>query len=121
MGLEWGENCWSNLCEAPNSPVDCLSEKVAQAKVPSFTPTKKELLSTKSSFFCYPSRRLGMESTRSARCMEPRRSRAWHCAKRVRLDLSLKARYNKLIDNQEFVEKIATASCLSTSATRDII
>ena len=38
-----------------------------------------------------------------------------------RLDLSLKARYNKLIDNQEFVEKIATASCLSTPATRDII
>ena len=39
----------------------------------------------------------------------------------LRLDLSLKARYNKLIDNQEFVEKIATASCLSTPATRDII
>ena len=31
----------------------------------------------------YPSRRLGMESTRPARCMESRRSRAWHCAKRV--------------------------------------
>ena len=41
--------------------------------------------------------------------------------KGLRLDLSLKARYNKLIDNQEFVEKIATASCLSTPATRDII
>ena len=39
----------------------------------------------------------------------------------LRLDLSLKARYNKLIDNQEFVEKIATVSCLSTLATRDII
>ena len=32
---------------------------------------------------CYPSRRIGMESTRPARCMEPRQSRAWHCAKRV--------------------------------------
>jgi len=41
--------------------------------------------------------------------------------KGLHLDLSLKARYNKLIDNQEFVEKIATASCLSTPATRDII
>ena len=54
-----------------------------KAQIPFSAPTKKELLSTKSSFFCYPSRRLGMESTRPARCMEPRRSRAWHCAKRV--------------------------------------
>ena len=39
----------------------------------------------------------------------------------LRLDLSLKVRYNKLTENPEFVEKIATASCLSTPATRDII
>ena len=39
----------------------------------------------------------------------------------LRLDLSLKARYNKLIDNQEFVEKIATASCLSALTVCDII
>ena len=31
----------------------------------------------------YPIRRIGMASTRLARCMELRRSRAWHRAKRV--------------------------------------
>ena len=31
----------------------------------------------------YPIRRIGMASTRTARCMELRRSRAWHRAKRV--------------------------------------
>ena len=46
--------------------------------------TKTEHLSTdKCSVFVYPSRRLGISSTRPARCMKPRRSRAWHCAKRV--------------------------------------
>ena len=37
------------------------------------------------------------------------------------LDSSLKVRYDKLTENPEFVEKIATASCLLTPATRDII
>ena len=35
------------------------------------------------SFFFYPIRRIGMASTRPARCMELRRSRVWHRAKRV--------------------------------------
>ena len=39
----------------------------------------------------------------------------------LRLDLSLKVRYNKLTENPEDVEKIATASCLSTPATCDLI
>ena len=39
----------------------------------------------------------------------------------LRLDLSLKVRYNKLTENPDFVEKIATASCLSIPTTRDII
>ena len=39
----------------------------------------------------------------------------------LRLDLSLKARYNKLTENPEFVEKIATASCLSALKVCDII
>ena len=35
-------------------------------------PTKKELLSTKSSFFVYPSRRLGISSPREAWCISSR-------------------------------------------------
>ena len=39
----------------------------------------------------------------------------------LRIDLSLKARYNKLTENPEFVEQIATASCLSALTVCDII
>ena len=39
----------------------------------------------------------------------------------LRLDLSLKVRYNKLTENPEFVEQIATTRCLSTQVARGII
>ena len=41
-------------------------------QLPSDPPTKKELLSTKSSFFVYPSRRLGISSPREAWCISSR-------------------------------------------------
>ena len=39
----------------------------------------------------------------------------------LRLDLFTIVWHNGFVENPEFVEKIATASCLSTPATRDII
>ena len=43
----------------------------------------KKIPRTCSEEFFYPIRRIGMASTRPTRCMESRRSRAWHRAKRV--------------------------------------
>ena len=40
-----------------------------RVQVPFLAPTKKELLSTKSSFFVYPSRRLGISSPHEVRCI----------------------------------------------------
>ena len=57
MGLEGAGVEW--LAGGKSDPATGFS---AEKRVPSFTPTKNTLLSTKSVFFVYPSRRLGISS-----------------------------------------------------------
>ena len=49
-----------------------------QLQIPPSAPTKKELLSTKSSFFVYPSRRLGISSDASRYIISPCRAVSHH-------------------------------------------
>ena len=65
-------------CEHHSASRFALAERCAKQLCPS---QKKNEASA--SFFFYPIRRIGMASTRPARCMELRRSRVWHRAKRV--------------------------------------
>ena len=49
--------------------VFCFIRHRRITRAPSSPPTKRELLSTKSSLFVYPSRRLGISSPREVRCI----------------------------------------------------
>ena len=51
---------------------EVVVRRLVGVQVPPTAPTKKELLSTKSSFFVYPSRRLGISSPREVRCISSR-------------------------------------------------
>jgi len=54
-------------------PASANSERSERCStVPFPAPTKRELLSTKSSLFVYPSRRLGISSSHKVRCISSR-------------------------------------------------